>query len=121
LQNTKSEYQKLLTAKKTIEESISDSKDLFQQLKSQLDSQEKEIRNKESRIHRLEVLSLIYRLSKFFGGILIFSGIFYLVWAIGSLIKIIDLGSFNIDILSWLLIIGAILAMISGFFHIEKS
>ena len=104
------EYEKLLKAKEVIDSSINDSRTIFQKLKVQLDSQEKEIRNKESRIHRLEMLSLIYRASKFFGGILIGLGIIFLIWGIGSL-TFIDLGDANIPVLSGLMIFGAILAI----------
>ena len=99
------------------------SRSIFQKLKVELDAQEKELRNKESRIHRLEVLSLIYRASKFFGGILIGLGIFFIIGGILALLPVFDLGNanFTIRVLGILLILGASLSIISGIFHLEKS
>ena len=80
-----------------------------------------EIRDKESRIHRIEVLSAIYRASKFFGGILIGVGIFFIIWAIGVFTNILDLGEINNLVMGLFLLIAASLAIISGIFHLEKS
>ncbi|MHA2185874.1 MAG: hypothetical protein ACXAAI_12845, partial [Promethearchaeota archaeon] len=76
-----------------------------------------------SRIHRLEGLSAIYRASKFFGGILIGVGIFFIIWTIGIFINAIDLGEMNVNNLLMVifLLIGACLSIISGIFHLEKS
>ncbi|MEJ2296530.1 MAG: hypothetical protein P8Y23_17420, partial [Candidatus Lokiarchaeota archaeon] len=81
------------------------------------------------RINRLETLSLIYRLSKFFGGILICVGIFFVILAIGDIFNFIDLGGltlinvgeFNMSFVSLLLLISAGFTIISGIFHLEKS
>ena len=77
LQRAEADHEKLSKAKEAIENSTNDSRVILQRLKVELESQEKEIRDKESRIHRLEVLSAIYRASKFFGGILIGMGVFF--------------------------------------------
>ena len=123
LQHMGTEHEKLLKAKEAIENSTNDSKLLLQQLKEELKNQEKEIRDKESRIHRIEVLSAIYRASKFFGGILIGFGIFFIIWAVGIFTNVIDLGEVNINsfLIVIFLLIGAILSIISGIFHLEKS
>ena len=117
------EHGKLVKAKDAIESSTNDSKLILQRLKDELENQEKEIRDKESRIHRLEVLSAIYRASKFFGGILIGFGIFFIIWAVGIFTNVIDLGEVNTNstLLVIFLLIGAILSIISGIFHLEKS
>ncbi len=117
------EHGKLVKAKEAIDSSTNDSKIILLQLKEELKNQEKEIRDKESRIHRLEVLSAIYRASKFFGGILIGFGIFFIIWAIGIFANVIDLGEVNINsfLIVIFLLIGAILSIISGIFHLEKS
>ena len=113
-----SDHEKLQKAKEAIEGSTNDSRNILQQLK-----EETEIRDTESRIHRLEILSAIYRASKFFGGILIGAGIFFVIWAIGIFFGAIDLGDANINafLMVIFLLIGAILSIISGIFHLEKS
>ncbi|MFW9822614.1 MAG: hypothetical protein ACFFE4_06750, partial [Candidatus Thorarchaeota archaeon] len=123
LDHMEAEHGKLVKAKEAIETSTNDSKLILQQLKEELENQEKEIRDKESRIHRLEVLSAIYRASKFFGGILIGFGIFFIIWAVGIFFNVIDLGevNFNSFLIVIFLLIGAILSIISGIFHLEKS
>ncbi|MCK4238342.1 MAG: hypothetical protein KAX33_04410, partial [Candidatus Lokiarchaeota archaeon] len=82
---------------------------------------EEEIRDKESRINRLEILSLIYRASKFFGGILIGMGIFFLIIGFGYLLNIFDFGEANPILIMLLSLIGAGLIIVSGIFHLEKS
>ena len=79
LTRIETDHEKLSKAKEAIESSTNDSRAILQKLKVELENQEKEIRDKESRIHRLEVLSAIYRASKFFGGILIGIGIFFII------------------------------------------
>jgi cell division protein FtsX len=113
LQHMEAEHEKLNKAKESIESSTNDSRMILQKLKIELENQEKEIRDKESRIHRLEVLSAIYRASKFFGGILIGIGVFFIIWAIGVFLKFIDLGDFNNFLMSLFLLIGACLSIIS--------
>jgi len=121
LEYTEKEHEKLTKAKETIDKSISESKEIFQQLKKQLDGQEEEIRDKESRINRLEILSLIYRASKFFGGILIGMGIFFLIIGFGYLLNIFDFREANPILIMLLSLIGAGLIIVSGIFHLEKS
>ena len=123
LTRMESDHEKLIKAKEAIESSTNDSRVILQQLKEELENQEKEIRDKESRIHRLEILSAIYRASKFFGGILIGAGIFFLIWSIGIFFNAIDLGDANINtfLMVIFLLVGAILSIISGIFHLEKS
>ncbi|MFW9880479.1 MAG: hypothetical protein ACFFG0_46010 [Candidatus Thorarchaeota archaeon] len=121
LKHVESEHEKLNKAKEAIENSTNDSRVILQKLKIELEGQEKEIRDKESRIHRLEVLSAIYRASKFFGGILIGIGVFFVVWALGIFYNFIDLGNANSFVMGLLLLIGAVLSIISGIFHLEKS
>lgn len=121
LQRAEADHEKLSKAKEAIENSTNDSRVILQRLKVELESQEKEIRDKESRIHRLEVLSAIYRASKFFGGILIGMGVFFLIWAMGVFYNFIDLGDLSVYLMGLFLLIGAILAIISGIFHLEKS
>ncbi|GAJ12321.1 unnamed protein product, partial [marine sediment metagenome] len=82
--------------------------------------QEEEIRDKESRIHRLEFLSLVYRLSKFFGGILIGVGILIIILALLGLLGILNLGDMDI-VLFLILIISGGFSIVSGIFHLEKS
>jgi hypothetical protein len=89
-------------------------------IKVDLETQEEEIRDKESRIHRLEFLSLVYRLSKFFGGILIGAGIFILILAFLGISETINFGEFK-EIFYIILIIAGGLAIGSGIFHLEKS
>ena len=123
LQHMEIEHDKLIKAKESIESSTNDSRIVLKQLKEDLNNQEKEIRDKESRINRLEVLSAIYRASKFFGGILIGVGIFFIIFVVGILSGIIDLGVINVNtfLIVIFLIVGAILSIISGIFHLEKS
>ncbi|MHA2130079.1 MAG: coiled-coil domain-containing protein, partial [Promethearchaeota archaeon] len=117
------DHEKLVKAKEAIDNSTNESRVIFQQLKVELQNQEEEIRDKESRIHRLEVLSAIYRASKFFGGILIGVGIFSIIWTTGIFINVIDLGDVNVNtfLIVIFLLIGACLSIISGIFHLEKS
>ena len=112
------EYEKLVNANEKIEQSIKDSKDLFEDMKKQLETQEEEIRDKESRIHRLETLGVIYRLSKFFGGLLIFVGLGFILWSLGTIFGILPKVE---DVLVIFLLIGAGLTIASGLFHLEKS
>ena len=121
LTRIETDHEKLSKAKEAIESSTNDSRAILQKLKVELENQEKEIRDKESRIHRLEVLSAIYRASKFFGGILIGIGIFFIVWAMGVFYNIIDFGNLNNSVMGLFLLIGAVLSIISGIFHLEKS
>ncbi|MFX0105061.1 MAG: hypothetical protein ACFE75_06190, partial [Candidatus Hodarchaeota archaeon] len=121
LKHMEAEHEKLNKAKEAIENSTNDSRVILQKLKIELENQEKEIRDKESRIHRLEVLSAIYRASKFFGGILIGIGVFFIIWAIGVIVQFIDIGDVNNFLMSLFLLIGASLSIISGIFHLEKS
>jgi len=117
----KPECDRLINSKEIIEKSINDSKTIFQNLKEELGSQEKEIRDKESRIHRLEVLSAIYRVSKFFGGILICFSIFLFILAISYIYNIVDLGIFNRDLIIFMFFLNGALLLIAGLFHLEKS
>lgn len=121
LQFKEVEHEKLVKSKDSIESSTNDSRIILQKLKLELENQEKEIRDKESRIHRLEVLSAIYRSSKFFGGILLGFGIFFIIWSVGIFSEVIDLGGASNFIMGLFLLIGAILSIISGIFHLEKS
>ena len=121
LHHVEIDHGKLVKAKEAIESSTIDSKAILLRLKEELDNQEKEIRDKESRIHRLEVLSAIYRASKVFGGILIGFGIFFIIWAAGIFANVIDLGEVNSFLIVIFLLIGAVLSIISGIFHLEKS
>ena len=121
LQRAEADHEKLSKAKEAIENSTNDSRVILQRLKVELENQEKEIRDKESRIHRLEVLSAIYRASKFFGSILIGMGIFFVIYAMGVFYNFIDLGDLSVYLMGLFLLIGAILAIISGIFHLEKS
>jgi len=121
LQRAEADHEKLSKAKEAIENSTNDSRVILQRLKVELENQEKEIRDKESRIHRLEVLSAIYRASKFFGGILIGMGIFFVIYSMGVFYNFIDLGDLSVYLMGLFLLIGAILAIISGIFHLEKS
>jgi F0F1-type ATP synthase assembly protein I len=118
-----SDHEKLRKAKEAIEGSTNDSRLILQQLKEELENQEKEIRDKESRIHRLEILSAIYRASKFFGGILIGAGIFSAIFVIGIFLNLIDVGEVNINtfLMVVFLLVGSLLSIISGIFHLEKS
>ena len=121
LADIQTEYDKLLKAKEVIEKSINDSKILFQQLKTELENQEKEIRDKESRIQRLEILSGIYRASKYFGGILIGFSIFLIVFGILMGTNLLALGSLNNEVVFWISTISAVFIIISGIFHLLKS
>ncbi|MCK4780090.1 MAG: hypothetical protein KAT57_07880, partial [Candidatus Lokiarchaeota archaeon] len=121
LKSVEADHEKLRKAKEAIETSTNDSRVILQQLKIELENQEKEIRDKESRIHRIEVLSAIYRASKFFGGILIGMGIFFIIWSVGIFYGFIDLGDITNFIMGLFLLIGAILSIVSGIFHLEKS
>ena len=86
-----------------------------------VESQEKEIREKEARIHRLEFLSFMYRASKFFGGILIILGIIFIILSIGYLVNIVNFGDANNFFVFIFLIIAAGGSILSGVFHLEKS
>lgn len=121
LEYMQDEHDKLIKAKEIIDESTNASRAVLQKLKIDLDNQENEIRDKESRIHRLELLSTIYRISKFFGGILIGMGILFVILSFGYLINIIDFGDLNSLIFGIILLIGAIFTLASGIFHLEKS
>ncbi len=121
LKQKEADHEKLMKAKESIESSTNDSRVILQKLKLELENQEKEIRDKESRMHRLEVLSALYRSSKFFGGILLGFGVFFIIWSIGIFVQVIDLGEANNFIMGLFLLIGAILSIISGIFHLEKS
>ncbi|TFG03665.1 MAG: hypothetical protein EU539_12055 [Promethearchaeota archaeon] len=121
IEDAQPEYDKLIKTKEVIEESISDSRAIFQKLKAELEKTESEIRDKESRINRLEFLSFIYRASKFFGGILILAGIFFVILAIMFIFNLLQLGQGSNTTLFVLLMIASVLTLISGFFHLEKS
>jgi len=114
------EHDKLIKSKEVIDQSTNDAKTIFQKLKLELETQEEEIRDKESRIHRLEFLSLVYRLSKFFGGILIGIGVLIIILALLGLANILSFG--DMDFLFFLiLVISGGLSIGSGIFHLEKS
>ncbi len=114
------EHEKLVKSKEVIDLSTNDAKLLLQKLKLELDTQEEEIRDKESRIHRLEFLSLVYRLSKFFGGILIGVGILIIIVVLFGLTGILNFADIEI-LLFIILIIAGIFSVVSGIFHLEKS
>jgi len=114
------EHEKLVKSKEVIDLSTSDAKHLLQKLKLELETQEEEIRDKESRIHRLEFLSLVYRLSKFFGGILIGVGILIIIVVLFGLTGILNFADIEI-LLFIILIIAGIFSVVSGIFHLEKS
>ncbi len=114
------EHDKLIKSKEVIDQSTNDAKTILQKLKLDLETQEEEIRDKESRIHRLEFLSLVYRLSKFFGGILIGVGILIIILALLGLLGILNLGDMDI-VLFLILIISGGFSIVSGIFHLEKS
>ncbi|MHA1508995.1 MAG: hypothetical protein ACTSO6_09870, partial [Promethearchaeota archaeon] len=114
------EHEKLVKSKEVIDHSTSDAKQILQTLKLELETQEEEIRDKESRIHRLEFLSLVYRLSKFFGGILIGVGILIIIVVVAGLTGILNFADIEI-ILFIILIIAGIFSVVSGVFHLEKS
>lgn len=121
LEYMQNEHDKLIKAKEVIDESTNAYRAVLQKLKIELDNQENEIRDKESRIHRLELLSTIYRVSKFFGGILIGIGVLFVILSLGYLVNIIDFGDMNSSIFGFILLIGAIFTLASGVFHLEKS
>ena len=121
LEYSQNEHDKLIKAKEIIDESTKHSRVVLQKLKIELDNQENEIRDKESRIHRLELLSTIYRVSKFFGGILIGMGILFVILSFGYLLNVIDFGDMDSPIFGFILLIGAIFTLASGIFHLEKS
>ena len=114
------EHDKLVKSKEVIDHTTNDAKQLLQKLKLELDTQEEEIRDKESRIHRLEFLSLVYRLSKFFGGILIGVGILIIIVVLFGLTGILNFADIEI-LLFIILIIAGIFSVVSGIFHLEKS
>jgi len=121
LEYMQNEHDKLIKAKEVIDESTNASRAGLQKLKIELDNQETEIRDKESRIHRLELLSIIYRVSKIFGGILIGIGILFVILSFGYLTNVIDFGDMDSSIFGFILLIGAIFTLASGVFHLEKS
>ena len=114
------EHEKLVNSKEVIDQSTNDAKNLLQKLKLELETQEKEIRDKESRIHRLEFLSLVYRLSKFFGGILIGIGILIIILVLLGFAGVINFSEMEI-LLYLILIIAGVFSVASGVFHLEKS
>jgi len=120
LEHMNVEHDKLEKSKDLIDQSTNDAKQLLQKLKLELDTQEEEIRDKESRIHRLEFLSLVYRLSKFFGGILIGVGIFIIILVLLGLTGILNFTDIEILLFS-ILIIAGVFSIVSGIFHLEKS
>ncbi|MCJ7649289.1 MAG: hypothetical protein MUP85_11800, partial [Candidatus Lokiarchaeota archaeon] len=121
LEYVQNEHDKLIKAKEVIDESTNASRAVLQKLRIELDNQETEIRDKESRIHRLELLSTIYRVSKFFGGILIGIGILFVILSFGYLTNVINFGDMDSSIFGFILLIGAIFTLASGVFHLEKS
>jgi hypothetical protein len=114
------EHEKLAKSKEVIDQSTIDAKTLLQKLKLELETQEEEIRDKESRIHRLEFLSLVYRLSKFFGGILIGIGILIIILVLLGFAGVLNFGEMEI-LLFLILIIAGVFSVASGVFHLEKS
>ena len=110
-----------MKTKEVIETSITDSRAIFQKLKAELEKTESEIRDKESRINRLEFLSFIYRASKLFGGILIAAGFFFIIIGLMFILNMMSVGDIDNPIMFTLMIIAASLTLISGFFHLEKS
>jgi len=48
-------------------------------LKIELEKQEKVFQEKETKLHRLDVLSFIYRLLKFASGIMMAAGIIFII------------------------------------------
>jgi len=121
LEYMQNEHDKLIKAKEVIDESTNASRAVLQKLRIELDNQETEIRDKESRIHRLELLSTIYRVSKFFGGILIGIGILFVILSFGYLTNVINFGDMDSSIFGFILLLGAIFTLASGVFHLEKS
>ena len=115
------EYDNMVKTKEVIEVSINDSRELFQKLKDELDAQEKEIRDKESRISRLDFMSTIFRVSKVFGGVVIGLGFILIIIGFAYLFNIINLGEFNNILSFWILIIAAGGIIASGLLHYVKS
>ena len=86
-----------------------------------MEAQEKEIRDKESRISRLGFMSTIFRVSKVYGGISIGLGFILVIIGFAYLFNIMNVGS-GTNFMSFLILIiaaGAIIA--SGFLHYVKS
>ena len=105
------ENEKLVKSKEVIDQSTNDAKTLLQKLKLELETQEEEIRDKESRIHRLEFLSLVYRLSKFFGGILIGVGIFIVILVLLGFAGILNFSEMEVLLFLVLIIAGVFSAL----------
>ena len=117
----KEEYDQMVKTKEVIEESIQDSREIFQKLKAELEAQEKEIRDKESRITRLDFMSTIFRVSKVFGGMIITLGFILLIIGFAFLFNIVNLGEANNVVIFWILLIGAGAIISSGLLHYVKS
>ncbi|OLS12249.1 MAG: chromosome segregation ATPase [Promethearchaeota archaeon CR_4] len=103
-----------------IEKKIGESRKLFQQLKISLENEEKELREKESRIHRIEVMSFMYRTSKLFGGIFIFMGLLFLVLGFGFGFDVLNASQLNNDLVIFFVVLAAVFFLISGIFQLEK-
>ncbi len=114
-------YQNLLRLNESIEDAIKDSRKHVEDLKIELEKQEKVFQEKETKLHRLDVLSFIYRLIKFTSGIMMGAGIIFIIIGLSYALSPIDLGSLNKDLLIYIAFIGGIFLLVSGIFQLERT
>nr|MDO8118994.1 hypothetical protein [Candidatus Sigynarchaeota archaeon] len=114
-------YQNLVRLNESIETAITKSRKSVEDLKAELEKQEKVFQEKEMRLHRLDVLSFIYRLLKLVGGIMMGAGIIFIIIGLSYALNIVDLGSLNKELLIYVAFIGGIFMLVAGIFQLERT
>ncbi|MEX2681094.1 MAG: hypothetical protein Q6373_005810 [Candidatus Sigynarchaeota archaeon] len=114
-------YQNLVRINESIESAIKKSRNDVEDLKIELEKQEKVFQEKEMKLHRLDVLSFIYRMLKFVGGIMMGAGIILIIIGLSYALNVVDLGSLNKELLMYVAFISGIFLLVSGIFQLERS
>jgi chromosome segregation ATPase len=114
------ENENLAKIHQEIEQNIQESNVSFQKLKKDLEIQEKQIRDKESRIHRLEIFSFLYRISKIFGGFVLGIGLLFLIVSFGFLFGVINSTEIAWSLVQPLLMLSGLLFIVSGILQLER-
>jgi chromosome segregation ATPase len=114
-------YQNLVRLNESIEVAITYSRKHIDEVKAELEKQEKVFQEKETRLHRLDVLSFIYRLIKVVGGIMMGAGILFIIIGLSYALSGVDLGSLNKEFLIYVALIGGTFLLVSGIFQLERT
>jgi chromosome segregation ATPase len=113
-------YENLVKVNESIDKVIGDSKARVDELKKELEFQEKSLQEKEKNMHRIEVLTFLFRMVKFVSGAMMAIGGIFIIIGLSYVLGIVDLGGLNRDLIIYLTFIGGIFLMVSGIFQLER-